>query len=86
MLKKLPWPRHLARVPDIAANHHERMDGTGYPRRLPGSAMQTTERIMAVADIFEALTAADRPYKPAKTLSESLRIMALMGKDGHIDT
>ena len=86
MLKKLPWPRHLARVPDIAANHHERMDGAGYPRRLPGSAMQTTERIMAVADIFEALTAADRPYKPAKTLSESLRIMALMGKDGHIDT
>lgn len=85
MLKKLPWPRHLARVPDIAANHHERMDGSGYPRRLPGSAMQTTERIMAVADIFEALTAADRPYKPAKTISESLRIMAVMGKDGHID-
>lgn len=86
MLKKLPWPRHLGRVPDIAANHHERMDGTGYPRRLPGGAMDTTERIMAVADVFEALTAADRPYKSAKTISESLRIMAAMGRDNHLDT
>ncbi len=85
MLKKLPWPAHLERVPDIAANHHEKMDGQGYPRRLPGEALQTTDRIMALADIFEALTAADRPYKPPKTLSESLRIMAFMCKDRHID-
>jgi HD-GYP domain-containing protein (c-di-GMP phosphodiesterase class II) len=85
MLKKLPWPAHLERVPDIAATHHEKMDGQGYPRRIPGEALQTTDRIMALADIFEALTAADRPYKPPKTLSESLRIMAFMSKDRHID-
>lgn len=86
MLKQLPWPRHLERVPDIAANHHEKMDGTGYPRRLPGEALDLTERVMAVADVFEALTAADRPYKLPKTLSESLRIMAVMCKERHLDT
>lgn len=86
MLKQLPWPRHLERVPDIAANHHEKMDGTGYPRRLPGEALHLTERVMAVADVFEALTAADRPYKLPKTLSESLRIMAVMCKERHLDT
>lgn len=85
MLRKLPWPRHLERVPDIAANHHEKMDGTGYPRRLPAESLATTDRIMALADVFEALTAADRPYKTAKTLSESLRIMAFMCKDRHLD-
>jgi HD-GYP domain-containing protein (c-di-GMP phosphodiesterase class II) len=85
MLKQLPWPRHLARVPDIAANHHEKMDGQGYPRRLQAEALHLTDRIMAVADIFEALTAHDRPYKAPKTLSESLRIMAFMAKDQHID-
>lgn len=85
MLTTLPWPRHLARVPDIAANHHERMDGTGYPRKLDGNAMSVSERIMAIADVFEALTAADRPYKPAKTLSESLSIMVSMALNGHCD-
>ena len=69
----------------VAACHHERLDGKGYPRRLTADALQTTDRIMAIADIFEALTAADRPYKPAKTLSESLRIMVGMCRDGHID-
>ncbi len=86
MLKKLPWPEHLRRVPEIAANHHEKMDGQGYPRRLPAGELHLTDRIMALADIFEALTAADRPYKPPKTLSESLRIMARMCGDRHIDT
>ncbi|WP_424251742.1 HD domain-containing phosphohydrolase [Castellaniella sp.] len=85
MLKRLPWPGHLGRVPDIAANHHERMDGKGYPRRLRGDQLGTTERIMALVDVFEALTAADRPYKPPKTLSESLGIMAAMCRDGHLD-
>lgn len=85
MLKKLPWPAHLSRVPDIAANHHEKMDGTGYPRRLSRSELHTTERIMALVDVFEALTAAGRPYKPPKTLSESLRIMAAMCRDQHLD-
>ncbi|GAP35099.1 HD domain-containing phosphohydrolase [Piscinibacter sakaiensis] len=85
MLKKLPWPAPLARVPDIAANHHERMDGRGYPRRLVAADLPITDRVMALADVFEALTAGDRPYKPAKPLSESLRIMAAMARDGHID-
>jgi HD-GYP domain-containing protein (c-di-GMP phosphodiesterase class II)/HAMP domain-containing protein len=85
MLEKLPFPRELKRVPDWAGNHHEKMDGTGYPRRLKGAQMSIPERIMAIADIFEALTAVDRPYKPAKTLSESLRIMSLMRDNGHID-
>lgn len=85
MLKQLPWPRHLDRVPDIAANHHERMDGEGYPRRIPAGELPVTDRIMAVADVFEALTAPDRPYASPKTLSESLRIMAGMSRSGHLD-
>lgn len=85
MLKNLPWPAHLARVPDIAATHHEKLDGKGYPRKLQAAQLRLADRVMALADVFEALTAADRPYKPAKTLSESLRIMAGMAKDQHID-
>lgn len=85
MLTALPLPRHLKRVPTIAANHHEKMDGSGYPRRLSGEAMSIPERVMAIADIFEALTAADRPYKAPKTLSESLKILAFMARDRHVD-
>jgi len=85
MLRALPWPAHLARVPDIASTHHEKMDGRGYPRRLPGAQLTLLDRVMALADIFEALTAADRPYKAPKSLTESLRIMAFMCKDQHLD-
>lgn len=85
MLTTLPWPNHLKAVPDIAANHHERMDGLGYPRGLTGEQMSVSERVMAIADVFEALTAADRPYKPAKTLTESLNIMVKMGREQHLD-
>ncbi|MBS98014.1 MAG: phosphohydrolase [Oceanospirillaceae bacterium] len=85
MLSALPLPKELRRVPDIAGNHHEKMDGNGYPRRLSGEQLSIPERVMALADVFEALTAADRPYKDAKTLSESLRILAFMVKDQHID-
>lgn len=86
MLKGLPWPAHLRRVPEIAATHHEKMDGQGYPRKLPGDQLTPLDKAMALADVFEALTAADRPYKPPKTLTESLRIMAFMCKDRHLDT
>ena len=86
MLKGLPWPSQLSQVPEIAANHHEKMDGKGYPRRLSADRLGTADRIMALADIFEALTAADRPYKAPKSLSESLKIMAFMCKDQHLDT
>jgi len=85
MLEQLPFPKHLKRVPEYAGGHHEKMDGTGYPRKLNKSDMSLPARIMAIADIFEALTAADRPYKPAKKLSDAVKIMSFMKKDSHID-
>jgi HD-GYP domain-containing protein (c-di-GMP phosphodiesterase class II) len=85
MLNRLPLPRHLRNVPEIAGGHHEKMDGTGYPKRLKRGEMSLPARMMAVADIFEALTAADRPYKKAKPLSESISIMARMRDNAHID-
>jgi HD-GYP domain-containing protein (c-di-GMP phosphodiesterase class II) len=85
MLEKLPYPKHLRNVPKIAGGHHETMDGKGYPRRLTRDDMSLPARMMAIADIFEALTASDRPYKKAKTLSEAIRIMSFMRNDNHID-
>jgi len=85
MLENLPFPAHLERVPEIAGGHHEKMDGTGYPKKLKGSEMSVPARIMAIADVFEALTAADRPYKTPKKLSESIKIMSFMVKDQHLD-
>ena len=85
MLSQLPFPRHLQRVVEIAGCHHETMIGTGYPRKLQREQMSLTARMMAIADIFEALTASDRPYKKAKKLSEALRILSFMKKDQHID-
>ena len=85
MLDALPLPDRLANVPKLAGTHHERMDGQGYPCGLTAAEMGIPERIMAVADVFEALTAVDRPYKEGKTLTESLTIMARMVEDGHID-
>ena len=85
MLESLPFPKHLQNVPEFAGGHHEKMDGTGYPRKLKREQMSVQARIMAIADIFEALTANDRPYKKAKTLSESLGIMAKMARDQHVD-
>ncbi len=84
MLNKLPFPKEIRRVPDWAGNHHEKLDGSGYPRCLTIEQLSIPERIMAVADIFEALTAADRPYKKAKTLSTCIKIMSFMRNDGHI--
>lgn len=85
MLESLPFPKHLEQIPEIAGGHHEKMDGTGYPKRLKGSEMSIPARIMAIADVFEALTAADRPYKSPKTLTASIKIMAAMVKDAHLD-
>lgn len=85
MLNGLPFPPHLARVPAIAGSHHEKLDGTGYPRRLKAQELGVMDRVMALADIFEALTASDRPYKPPKTLAETFAIMAAMVRDQHID-
>jgi len=85
MLEALPWPKHLARVPEYAGGHHERMDGKGYPRGLVREQMPVQARVMGIADIFEALTAKDRPYKHGKTLSESLKILGQFKQNGHID-
>ena len=85
MLGKLPYPKDLRRVPEFAGGHHERMDGKGYPKGLTRDQMSIQARMMGVADIFEALTARDRPYKKAKTLSESLEILGKMKMENHID-
>ncbi|HVU01861.1 MAG TPA: HD domain-containing phosphohydrolase [Polyangiaceae bacterium] len=85
MLEALPFPRNLRRVPEYAGGHHEKMDGTGYPRGIFAGDMSIPARIMAIADVFEALTAQDRPYKPAKKLSETMRIMGFMKRDHHLD-
>jgi len=85
MLEALPYPRTLQRVPEWAGGHHEKMDGTGYPRGLKREEMSVPARIMAIADIFEALTARDRPYKTPKKLSECIAIMAQMRDDDHVD-
>jgi HD-GYP domain-containing protein (c-di-GMP phosphodiesterase class II) len=85
MLEQLPWPRHLTRVPEYAGGHHERMDGKGYPKGLTREQMSLQARMMGIADIFEALTAKDRPYKPGMKLSQAMGIMANFRKNGHID-
>jgi len=85
MLSALPWPKQLRGVPEIAASHHERLDGKGYHRGLTGERMSLQARVVAIADIFEALTAKDRPYKPGKTLSESLEILGRMTLENHVD-
>jgi HD-GYP domain-containing protein (c-di-GMP phosphodiesterase class II) len=85
MLESLTWPRHLKNVPEYAGGHHERMDGKGYPRGLTREQMSVQARMMGIADIFEALTAKDRPYKKGKTLTESLNILGKFKLGGHID-
>ena len=85
MLEALPWPKHLKNVPEYAGGHHERMDGKGYPRGLTRDQMSVQARCMGIADIFEALTAKDRPYKKGKTLAESLSILGKFKLGGHID-
>ncbi len=85
MLEKLPWPAHLKNVPEYAGGHHERMDGKGYPRGLKREQMSIQARCMGIADIFEALTAVDRPYKKGKTLSEALKILGKMKLRQHVD-
>jgi HD-GYP domain-containing protein (c-di-GMP phosphodiesterase class II) len=86
MLEELPFPKKLRRVPEYAGGHHEKMDGTGFPRGLKRDQMSIPARMMAIADIFEALTAKDRPYKAPMKLSQALSIMKKMRDTNHIDT
>jgi hypothetical protein len=85
MLEQLPYPRSLKNVPAIAGAHHERMDGNGYPLGLVQSQISMQGRILGLADVFEALTARDRPYKPGMSLKRALRILSDMREEGHID-
>lgn len=85
MLEAMPFPKHLKNVPEYACGHHEKMDGTGYPKGLKRDEMSIPARIMAIADVFEALTANDRPYKPPKTISQSIAIMDRMKENDHLD-
>jgi len=85
MLAAVPFPEHLSQVPLIACSHHERMDGTGYPQGIPAGELPLQARILAIADIFEALTASDRGYRKPISLSKTLTILAQMCNEGHID-
>lgn len=85
MLNELPFPKHLQRVPEYAGGHHERMNGTGYPKGLTREQLSLPARMMGIADVFEALTAPDRPYQAPMKLSQALTIMGCMVEDNHLD-
>ena len=85
MLESLPYPDHLNKVPEYAGGHHEKMDGTGYPKGLTREQMSIPARIMGIADIFEAITAPDRPYRKGNTLSEALDLLGTFKMNDHID-
>jgi 3',5'-cyclic-nucleotide phosphodiesterase len=84
-LSSIPWTPDLARVPDIAYGHHERLDGTGYPRRIDGSQIPVATRALTICDIYDALTASDRPYKKAVVPDAALRILEAEAHHGHLD-
>ena len=85
MLSRLPFPKRLARIPEFAGSHHEKLDGSGYPNHIGGDKLSLQARVLAVADVFEALTAKDRPYKEPMKLSQAVKIMGFMCKDKHVD-
>jgi HD-GYP domain-containing protein (c-di-GMP phosphodiesterase class II) len=85
ILNKLPFPKKYASIPEISGNHHEKINGKGYPRGLKGDEISFEARILAIADIFEALTASDRPYKKANPLSSAMKILYFMAKDDELD-
>ncbi|HDY92928.1 MAG TPA: HD domain-containing protein [Pseudoalteromonas sp.] len=85
ILDILPFPKHLSNVAEYALGHHEKLDGTGYPRGLTKEQMSVPARLMAITDIFEALSAVDRPYKKAKPVSECLNILGNMVSNNHLD-
>jgi len=84
-LSSIPWTPDLARVPDIAYGHHERLDGTGYPRRIDESQIPVATRALTICDIYDALTASDRPYKKAVVPDAALRILEAEARHGHLD-
>jgi len=85
ILNAVNWPEYLKNVPDIAGAHHKKLDGGGYPEDIEYKELSLQARILAVADVFEALSAPDRPYKKPKKLSECVKILGFMVKDKHLD-
>jgi hypothetical protein len=85
ILRQLPWPKKFSNIPSIAGRHHEKLDGTGYPFQLDKSQLSLQARILAICDIFEALSAPDRPYKAPQKLSRIKKILEKMGQSGHLD-
>ena len=81
----IPWTRELAGVPAIAHGHHEKLDGSGYPMGLKGSEISLQTRILTISDIFDALTARDRPYKEAVPVERALDLIAEECRAGHLD-
>jgi HD-GYP domain-containing protein (c-di-GMP phosphodiesterase class II) len=84
-LEQIPWTPELRGIPEIAYTHHEKLNGAGYPRRVTGDAIPVQARMMTIADIFDALTATDRPYKRAVPSAGALDILAMEARDGMID-
>jgi HD-GYP domain-containing protein (c-di-GMP phosphodiesterase class II) len=84
-LRQIPWTNELRNVPEIARGHHEKLNGTGYPYRLAAAAIPVQTRMMTIADIFDALAAADRPYKKAVSVERALEILELSVNDGELD-
>ena len=84
-LKEIPWTRELRRLPEIAFGHHEKLNGVGYPRGIKGEEIPVQTRMMTISDIFDALTASDRPYKPAVALPRALDILRMETKGGMLD-
>ena len=84
-LMKLPWPRHLERIPEIVALHHEKLDGGGYPRGLHADEISIEVRMLTLCDVYDALTASDRPYKPSLGRERALEILRKEGTDGALD-
>ena len=85
ILKNIPFPKKFVEAKRIASNHHEKLNGKGYPQGLSDSKLNLDDRILAIADVFEALSSADRPYRKPKKLSEIFKILSFMVKDGELD-
>jgi HD-GYP domain-containing protein (c-di-GMP phosphodiesterase class II) len=84
-LAQIPWTKEFRRIPEIARSHHEKLDGTGYPYGMTGDVIPVQSKIMTIADIYDALTAGDRPYKKAVPVETALDILQAERRAGHVD-
>jgi HD-GYP domain-containing protein (c-di-GMP phosphodiesterase class II) len=84
-LRQIPWTKDLRRIPTIAYAHHEKLNGRGYPNALRGDGIPLQAKMMAICDVYDALTAADRPYKRALSPEQALDVLGMEVKDGALD-